>query len=58
MLFAAALLAVSGYGQTPPNASACLNQGMQAYKDARYPEAVELLRKAVPENCGALLFSK
>ena len=43
----AALLAVSAYGQEPANARAYLNQGVQAYKDARYPQAVEFFQKAV-----------
>jgi tetratricopeptide (TPR) repeat protein len=47
VLFAAAFLAVSGYGQEPANARTYLNQGVAAYKNARYLEAVDFFRKAV-----------
>src|SRR5437879_13542449 len=44
---AASFLAVSGYCQEPANAGDYLTQGVQAYKDARYAQAVEFFQKAV-----------
>src|SRR5207245_4796098 len=45
--FALALFALPGYGQDAVNARTYLNQGVQAYKGARYPQAVEFFQRAV-----------
>ena len=45
--FALALFAVPGYGQDAVNARTYLNQGVQAYKSARYAQAIEWFQRAV-----------
>jgi Tfp pilus assembly protein PilF len=45
--FAAALIAVSSYGQEAVNARTYLNQGVRAYKDAKYLQAADFFQRAV-----------
>jgi Tfp pilus assembly protein PilF len=47
VLFGVALLASSGHGQDLVEARTNLNRGVQAYKDAKYPDAVEFFKRAV-----------